>query len=184
MKRAARRAVSAAVFTVAALGCRAPEERRADLGLAVSFLPNLGLAGSASAALRTTQTWEWRAEARFSDQFLDDKTFADNGLPEAGDWTQLELGLRARRASEEGRHWVVRFGALGFEARGETNLVDEAGDYLGLYLGAGLETDIGRGFSIGPEFNLIAASGPDEFALVPQITWGLRWCPARTEKGP
>ena len=161
--------------------CRAPEGGyRPDLALAPSFLPNLGVAAAASAALQRGPRWEWRAEARFTDQFLDDKDVADNGLPEAGNWTQLDLGLRVDELAtdaDDRAHWSWRFGALGFEARGEPNIADEPGDYLGLYAGVGRFTDFGNGFSFGPEVTLVAAHGPDPQVFFPQITWGIRWCP-------
>src|SRR5688572_29160766 len=159
---------------MAALGaagaCRAPE-----LALAPSFLPNLGLAGSVAVPVRADGPW--RLEARFTDQFLDDKTFADDGNPEAGDWTQLDLGCLRVSAREGKRAWSTRFGLVGFEARGEPNLVEEPGDYWGAYLGVGRFAWFGRELAIGPELTLLAATGPDPFVLVPQLTWGLRWTP-------
>ena len=150
--------------------CRAPE-----LGLAPSFLPNLGLA--ASAALPVGESSPWRLEARFTDQFLDDKSLADDGNPEAGNWTQLDLGLMCLSSSVDERAWSLRLGVVGFEARGDPNLVEEAGDYLGGYLGIGRFWSFGRGFAFGPELTLVAASGPDPFVLFPQLTWGFRWMP-------
>jgi hypothetical protein len=158
------------VVLVEAAGCRAPE-----LGLAPSFLPNLGLA--ASVAVPLGEASSWRLEARFTDQFVDDKAFADDGNPEAGNWTQLDLGLLHLARDAGGRAWSVRVGLVGFEARGEPNLVDEAGDYLGGYCGVGRFWHFGRGFAFGPELTLVAASGPDPFVLFPQLTWGFRLSP-------
>jgi hypothetical protein len=174
-----RRALLVALPGLAA--CSAPEGGRApDLGLAASFLPNLGLAASTSLVVRRSPELEQRLEARFTDQFVDDKAVADNDVgPAAGDWTQLELGWLGLGQPDERSHWIWRLGALGFQARGQPNIVSEPGDYLGVYAGLGRETSFGRGFAIGPAVALIAASGPDDFVLVPQITWGLRWCPAR-----
>jgi len=150
--------------------CRAPE-----IGLAPSFLPNLGLA--ASAAMPVSEASPWRLEARFTDQFVDDKSFADDGNPEAGDWTQLDLGLLRFWPWDDDRAWSLRFGLVGFEARGEPNLVDESGDYLGAYCGVGRFWRFGKGFAFGPELTLVAATGPDPRAVFPQLTWGFRWMP-------
>jgi hypothetical protein len=158
------------VVLTAGTACRAPE-----LGLAPSFLPNLGLA--ASAALPLGEASPWRAEARFTDQFVDDKSFADDGNPPAGDWTQLDLGLLWLSEPEESRAWSLRFGVLAFEARGEPNLVEESGDYVGAYCGAGRFWYFGKGFAFGPELTLVAATGPDPLAIFPQLTWGFRWTP-------
>jgi hypothetical protein len=150
--------------------CRAPE-----LALAPSFLPNLGLAASVAAPLGETSPW--RLEARFTDQFVDDKSFADDGNPESGDWTQLDLGLLRFWPWNADRAWTLRFGVVGLEARGEPNLVDEAGDYWGGYCGVGRFWRFGRGFAFGPELTLVAATGPDPQVLIPQLTWGFRWMP-------
>jgi len=169
-------------------GCRASApsaEPAADLGLAPSLLPNVGLALSASLPLPGTREadsrWVWRAEARFTDQFVDDKSVADNGFPEAGNWTQLDLGLRLDERldpqGEQRTRWSLRFGLVGFDARGEPNLVEEPGHYLGAYLGAGRSTRFANGLWLGPELTLIAASGEDPRVFIPQLTWGLRWSP-------
>jgi hypothetical protein len=158
----------------ASAGCSAADTRP-ELGLAPSFLPNLGVAASLSVPVRASSPWQ--LEARFTDQFVDDKSFADDGNPEAGNWTQLDLGLLRLSLPEEERAWSVRFGVTGFEARGEPNLVDESGDYLGAYLGIGRFRRFGSGLALGPELTLVAATGPDPFALFPQLTWGLRWTP-------
>jgi len=150
--------------------CRAPE-----LALAPSFLPNFGLA--ASVAVPLGEAGPWRLEARFTDQFVDDKTFADDGNPEAGNWTQLDLGFLYLARGAGQRAWSVRFGLVGYEARGEPNLVDEAGEYVGAYLGLGRFWFFGRGFAFGPEVTLVGATGEDPFALFPQLTWGFRWSP-------
>ena len=158
---------------LSALGCRA---HAPTLGLAPSFLPNLGVAASVAVPVHPA----WQIEARFTDQFVDDKTFADNGLPEAGNWTQLDLGLLYTTTfDEDGRAWSARAGVVGFEARGDPNLVDEAGDYRGVYLGVGRFTLLGAELAFGPELTLVAASGPDPRVLFPQLTWGLRWMPGR-----
>lgn len=171
MPRRAPSAPSAALVLLLSLslGCQTP-----TLGLAPSLMPNLGLAASLSAPLRAASSWE--LEARFTDQFVDDKAFADNGFPEAGNWTQLDLGL-LRLAWDEGRAWSTRFGLVGFEARGEPNLVDESGEYFGAYFGVGRFTRFGPELAFGPELTLVAASGPDPRVLIPQLTWGLRWTP-------
>jgi hypothetical protein len=175
MGRAGRGRTGAIVFLCCA--CTAPEGGRdPEVGLAASLLPNAGLAASASAAVRRTEA-EWRAEARFTDQFVDDKALSDNDRPEAGNWTQLELGLRADLDPDAERSWLVRFGAIGFEARGEPNIVDESGEYVGVYVGVGYRAWFSGKLAFGPELVLIAASGPDPFVLVPQLVWGVSYRP-------
>jgi hypothetical protein len=170
------RRLALVVACLAPVGCAGP----ATLALAPSVLPNLGLVAGVSAPLAPSSRYE--LEARLTEQFLDDKTFADNDFPEAGDWSQLELGLVRLTWSEE-RAWSTRFGLIAFRARGEPNLVDEAGDYLGAYVGVGRFTRFAPGLAFGPELALIFASGDDPRVLVPQITWGLRWTPGLGRAG-
>lgn len=167
--RMSARTPLAAAF-LACVGCTS-----LDLGFAPSVLPNLGLAASAAVPARVGSPWQ--VEARFTDQFLDDKAFADNGSPEAGNWTQLDLGLLCYSAPTDDRVWSLRFGLLGFRARGEPNLAEEPGDYAGVYMGVGRFRLFGSGLAFGPELTLVAASGPDSLVLIPQLTWGLRWTP-------
>lgn len=180
--RGARRRSAALALALASCAA-APPADGPDLGLAASLLPNLGVAASASAPLQRTPDAEWRAETRFTYQFVDDKAFADNGLPEAGDWTQLELGVRVVLDPQERRIWSLRGGGVAFRARGEPNIVDESGDYAGVYLALSREVRVTRSLAIGPELVLLAASGPDDFVLVPQLVWGLRFAPGSTGKG-
>lgn len=165
--RAVRSLLLPGALLALAGACRAP-----SIGLAPSILPNLGLAGSLGYPLGAGA---WQLEARFTDQWLDDKSFADNGFPEAGNWTQLDLGalwLEPVPTGEAG--WSLRFGATAFEARGEPNLIEEPGEYLGAYVGAGRFTILGGRWLVGPELTLLLASGEDPFVLVPQLTWGVR----------
>jgi hypothetical protein len=155
-------------------GCAA----RPQLGLAPSLLPNIGLAASVALPLSPEKGSEspWLLEARFTDQFVDDKSLADNGFPEAGNWTQLDLGLMRFTPWEDGHTWSMRFGIVGFDARGEPNLADESGEYLGAYFGMGRFAWFGD-LAFGPELTLVAATGPDPRVVIPQITWGVRWMP-------
>lgn len=163
-----------APFTVA--GCSAPEGGRAPrVGLAGSVLPNAGLEAQGSVLLQRRPRVDWRLEASVTQQFYDDSDIVDDGNPEAGDFTQVGLSLRALTAAHERRHWTLRAGPVWFRARGRPNLVDEAGDYLGLRVGVGFETDLSERWSMGPELALITAYGEGKWELVPQLTWGVRF---------
>lgn len=156
--------------------CLAPRgAREPRVGLALSALPNLGLEAQGSVRLAVRGETDWRAELAVAEQFLDDENLARDGNPGAGDWTQVGLSLRALTSPAERHHWTARIGAIWFRARGEPNVIDLPGDYVGLRLGLGFETDLGRSWSFGPELALIPAYGEGEFVLVPQVTWGVRW---------
>jgi hypothetical protein len=170
-------AVRVLLLTLLLAACQTPDGARGpDLELTPSVLPNLGLALTGSVPLQVGRSGEARLEARFTDQFLDDKNIAPNGDPRAGDWTQLDLGVRWNQHGER-RFWTLRAGLTGFRARGEPNLIDEPGRYVGVYAGVGRRTWLGEHLAFGPELTLIAAHGDDPRVLVPQITWGVLWCP-------
>lgn len=167
MLRAVRFRFLPGAMLLGASACRAP-----TVGLAPSLLPNVGLAGSLGFPLGAGA---WQLEARFTDQWLDDKGFADNGFPEAGNWTQLDLGALWLEPAPAGEpRWSLRFGATAFEARGAPNLVEEPGEYVGAYVGAGRFTLLGGRWLVGPELTLLFATGDDPFSIVPQLTWGVR----------
>lgn len=149
-----------------------------SLGLAPSVLPNLGLMGSLAQPLAPES--RHHGELRFTQQFVDDKLLADDGNPEAGDWTQIDLGWLC--LPDRPRGWSARVALTVFEARGEPNLVDEAGDYGGLLAGVGWFAELAPGWWVGPELAVIAAAGPEEPVVFPEITWGLRWRPPRTAR--
>lgn len=149
--------------------CTGP--RGVSLALAPSVLPNLGLMAAAAVPIEAGSPHH--LELRFTDQFVDDKLLADDGNPEAGNWTQLDLGWLL--LPETPRGVSARLALTGFEARGEPNLVDESGDYWGLLAGVGWFAELAPGWWLGPELALVAATGPEPFVLFPQLTWGLRW---------
>lgn len=158
--------------------CRGPAEGR-DLALGASFsaLPSIGVALGATQVFDANQERVWAIELEATHQPWDDEDLSDDGNPHAGDWTQIQLGVK--RLSNPGgrRHWTQRYGLAWFRARGEPNIVHEEGDYEALYAGFGFETEIGRRVSIGPELSLMAAHREQGsgLVLVPQFNWHLIW---------
>jgi hypothetical protein len=113
-------------------------------------------------------------EARAVVQFLDDEDFADDANPKAGNWTQVQAGVK--RSSNPGgrRHLTTRLGAVWLRANGEPNIIQKAGDHAGLYGGFGFETDLGPSLTVGPELTVLAVTRTDRLSLarpVPQINW-------------
>jgi len=159
-----------------AAGCSAPEGGRDPrIGLAASVLPNAGLEAQGSILWKRRATVDWHLEASITQQVIDDTDFATDGNPAAGDFTQAGLSLRAVTAARDRRHWTLRTGVVWFRARGEPNVIDEPGDYFGLRIGVGFETDLSPRWSMGPELAVIPAWGEGEFVILPQVTWGVRW---------
>lgn len=173
-----RAVLRSGVLALATAACQAPEGGRDPrLGLAASILPNVGLEAQGSVLWKRRPEVDWRIEASVAQQFLDDEDFVTDGNPAAGDLTQVGLSLRAVTAAKDRRHWTLRTGLVWIRARGAPNIIEEAGDYVGLRIGLGFETDLTPRWSIGPEIALIPAWGEGEFELVPQFTWGVRWRP-------
>ena len=184
---------------VALLGaCAAPRVETVALG--ASLLPNAGLeasvagplsfgerregvrassadSGAAAADSSAPDGWLYEWEVNATQQFLDDEFLADDGAPAAGDWSQAGVSVRAIMNPGDRTRWILRGGLQWFRARGEPNIVDEPGDYFGVRLGLAFETPLTERVSMGPELAVMPSYGGDrdEFRLVPQITWALRY---------
>jgi hypothetical protein len=147
-------------------------------GAALSLLPNVGVAVEAGKVVRRDAFATWSVEAQALWQFLDDKTFADDGNPVAGDWYQARVGAKVSTDPDDYRHWTGRLGFVWFRAEGEPNLVQEEGDYFGGYVGVGFETQVNDRFTIGPEVSVMVVprdGGDPPFYAVPQFGWHLLW---------
>jgi hypothetical protein len=171
-----RPSVTAAVLGVLLAACAAPETGRGPrFGLAGSAVPNLGVEGALEIPVGRRGDTLLAADLHLVQQFLDDEDLADDGNPEAGDWTQAGLALRAITDADDEGHWTFRVGPEWFEARSNPNIVDEPGHYVGLRVGLGFERDLTPGVSMGPEVSFLLAWGEGTFEWVPQLVWGLRW---------
>jgi hypothetical protein len=176
---AAARAAVLCLCLAPLAGCAATGSRDLGLGLGLSLLPNIGLAAQGSQVMRETPDWTWSGELELTHQFIDEESLSDDGNPPAGDWTQVQLGLLWASHPEGRRHWTHRAGMFWFRALGEPNIIDDPGDYVGLYYGAGYRTDFGPHLSMGPELALLGAfrEGGGVVEVVPQFTWRVIWRP-------
>ena len=147
------------------------------VGGSASFLPNLGLAIQAGRVFKENEEVRWSAEGEFTFQFLDDKTFASDGGPEAGNWYQLQLGVKVISKPRTRRHWTGRGGLVWFYADGEEpNIVEKEGHYAGIYAGFGFETDITPTLTMGPEISGMLVMREDgSIEAVPQFNWHIIW---------
>jgi len=174
-----RHARAAVLALLCAAGCGVLPTAERDLGATVGFsaLPNLGITVGAFQAFRGDELREDALELTSHFQFLDDKDLHDNGDPAAGDFTQFQIGLRRAWTEPLERRWTARGGIAWFRAEGEPNIVQEPGDYLGIYGGIGFEKVLGRGLSIGPDVTLILASreSSGKLDVLPQFTWRVSW---------
>jgi len=183
-KRGAARAPWFRIVAVALLlggSCRsAPSENRPAIGLMPSALPNIGLAVEGSLPFRKLGSFDTSVSARYTHQWLDDSDLADDGNVAAGDWSQLDVGLLGFHDLGGGRRATLRLAAVWMRARGEPNIIDDAGDYYGAGLGVGLRTRLSRDWSFGPELSIFFGRGDGQWVKTPQLVWGLHWSPRRS----
>jgi len=145
------------------------------IGGSFSALPNIGASIRAGQVFHETPGSRWWLELEGTYQFLDDEDIADDGFPKAGDFTQIALGVVESREHQESRRLTVNGGLVWFRALGQPNIVQEPGDYVGVYYGVGFETRVSAHVTTGPELTVIAAYGEssDELVFVPQLNWHL-----------
>jgi hypothetical protein len=147
------------------------------MGGSLSAVPNIGLSLTAGQVFERDEKREWSFELEMTHQPWDDEDFSSDGNPAAGDITQFHMGVKRSSDPLGHRHWTQRYGFAWFRARGEPNIVQEPGDYAGLYAGFGFETQLTESISMGPELSLTLADieGGGEFTPVPQFNWHITW---------
>lgn len=143
----------------------------------LNFLPNVGFGLRAGRVFHRSSRILWSAEVGGVLQPIDDKAFIDDEGEAAGDWYQVQAGLKAQFAPTSRRHLTIRAGGIWFRATGEPNIVNEAGDYFGLYGGIGYEADITSSLTVGPELSLLLGTQTGEFNArpIPQLSWRATW---------
>jgi len=167
---------------LALAACAVPPGLRdeAYVGGSASVLPNFGGSLEAGQVFRRTSTLTQAFEIQVTWQPIDDEDLADDGNPSAGDWLQFQGGLKTLWDAGDDRSWTLRYGGVWFRALGEPNIVNERGDYLGIFGGFGFETRLSEHWSMGPELSLMLATREKsglELDLVPQLDWHLIWSP-------
>lgn len=148
------------------------------LGGSLSAVPNIGLSLSVGQVFDRDEKRAWSFELEMAHQPWDDEDFASDGNPAAGDITQFQLGVKRSSDPFGHRHWTQRYGFGWFRARGIPNVVDEPGDYAGLYAGFGFETQLSKSVSMGPELSLMPVNmegGGSDLYWVPQFSWHIIW---------
>jgi len=167
-----------ALLALALTSCKGMDSQD-DLSVGTSFsaLPNLGLAVAASQVFDSDETRTWAFEIEGTHQPWDDEALAQDGNPAAGPWTQFQLGTKRVSHPSERRHSTRRYGLAWFRAGDDPNIVQDAGDYIGLYTSMGFESDFSETLSMGPEFTLMVArkEGNGELVFVPQVNWHISW---------
>ncbi|HJM39215.1 MAG TPA: hypothetical protein QGG59_03765 [Planctomycetota bacterium] len=108
----------------------------------------------------------------------DDEIFSDDGNPAAGDWSQVQIGMRFTTPHPVGRRDSWRFGAVWARAKGSPNIVQTEGDYLGFYGGYGWDWELPSGWRFGPDLTLLLVAPEGKYTPrpVPQLAFRfMRW---------
>ncbi|MFT5461757.1 MAG: hypothetical protein ACI8QS_000629 [Planctomycetota bacterium] len=148
-------------------------------GVSPSFLPNLGLTGTIAREVGVWRGGGVAVEAEFTQQFIDDTSFTDSENPEAGDWSQGKLGARWAYPFDPGRWATLRTGGVWFNARGKPNIINDPGNYLGVYVEFGLEARLTENLIVGPAITaMLAYDGVNrDEHVIPQVTWRFLYTP-------
>ncbi|MDJ0523368.1 MAG: hypothetical protein QNJ90_14955 [Planctomycetota bacterium] len=143
----------------------------------LSFLPNVGAGLGGGMVISRTPQVQTSLEILGTWQFLDDEDFVDDGNPAAGDWYQIRAGAKWSFAPKSRRHLTLRAGAMWLQANGEPNILNDPGDWFGIYGGIGFETDVTPCLTVGPELSLFLVTREEEFSVepVPQLNWHVTW---------
>ena len=149
-----------------------------------SFVVGPGYGGALEFGINFKRTksvlWSWD----FALMYLDYTDAIDGGdNKEGGKANMFRAGVRARFMPCCRWHPTVRAGLSWFQAGGKPELlsaaeIDADGDYFGGYVGVGLEFDINRRWSTGPEIMGYAGvdlSNTDQTAFMGMLWWHLNY---------
>ncbi len=163
----------AALLIAASCASSPTQPRDVSWSVGASALPNLGLTTGMDQVFHRSGETSYALEALFTFQPWDDEDVISDGHPHAGDFAQFQLGVKRARPSQEDRWWTSRAGAVWFRAKGEPNIVQLPGDYLGLYAGAGFELQVNEHLTMGPDLSLLVVSleRSGDVDVVPQLAW-------------
>ena len=169
------------IIALLASACSAISPHPGDLAIngGPSVFPNIGVTLGGSQVMSRTADRIYTVDLQPHYQPWDDELLADDGNPAAGSVSQIELGASRRWSVDEHREWSLATGLTWFRAGEFPNIVQDQGDYFGIYGSWGLMTIISERMSIGPTIGLIIAgretTGLDDLHFIPRITYTLRW---------
>lgn len=154
-----------------------PEDKTTYLTTGFSALPNIGVTVGGGILHNTgkysgTQT---SLELLGTIQPWDDEDFSNDGNTPAGDWSQVQIGMRHTAPHPVGRRDSWRYGAVWARAKGTPNIVQTEGDHLGFYGGYGWDWELRDGWRFGPDLTLLLVAPEGQYTPrpVPQLVFRL-----------
>lgn len=166
-----RRALLLALLALAACRSRIQQERPSDVyaGVAVSGLPGVG------AGITVGQLFSDRSDKYdFAFEMTGTWQTGEDSATQEGHFFQVQGGVKQTLSPGHREHLVFRYGLTWLRATGDPAIFDRAGDYLGVYGGAGYEWDLSPRFTIGPglEVAILGGEGSLPVEILPRLTFG------------
>jgi hypothetical protein len=135
---------------------RIQPERESDVygGAGVLGLPSIG--GQLTAG-------QWFSKSLEKHDFAFELRGGVQGAPDSatqdGGFYQIQMGVKQATSPGHDRRLFFRYGLTWFRANGDPAMIDDPGDYFGLYGGVGYEWRLGERWWIGPEASVTFADG-------------------------
>jgi hypothetical protein len=151
------------------VGCRSrvapPRESEVYGGVGVVGLPSVGAQVTGGQYFsKGSDKYDFAFELRAAVQGGDDSPTQDGGF------YHLQAGVKQTTNPGHDRRLVFRYGLTWFRANGDPEVIDEPGDYLGAFAGAGYEWRLGERVWVGPEVtaNWVNGEGSRGSDFLPQ----------------
>lgn len=167
-----------------AQGPDGPKEGSYYYGVGGNVIPSIGLSLHGGKVLWRNNDIMGAVEAEIIGQFLDDEDLIDDGNPSSDPFVQLKAGIKTRNNPNGARHATFRTGLTYFHAGDDPNIVQDEGDYVGVYFEGGFETDLSDTLTVGPSISATIATQTDDFSVsvVPTLSWRMTWFPCGNGK--
>jgi hypothetical protein len=162
-----------ALLALVAVGCRTRLQtaRESDFygGVGLSALPDVGGSVTAGQIGRTTDRFDFAFEMRASYQGGDDSPTQD------GEFFHIQAGVKQTASPGHPRRLFFRYGMTWFRANGDPRILDQRGDYLGVYGGVGYEWDLSEHWTLSPDVtaNVVNGEGSTGTDFLPQLALSL-----------
>ena len=164
-------ALAATVLGLCAGACRSVTENELALALSARGLPGAGVGVELAQGILDPGGRRLDFELGLERQELGDEG------PDGDDWTRIWAGLAAASAAS-GARFRAHAGVTWLRSEGEPAVLDEPGDYGGLYLGAGGLFPLAPALATGPDLSLLYVDAEGDrggSGAVLELAWRWVW---------